>query len=407
MKVIHIGNKEIAAQENLWTTSFVFTILVNFLAYLGNFMLLPTLPLHVLTIGENRIMAGLVSGIYYLTGFISRPKVGGLLDQKGREPIMLTSLTLLLLTTISYNAVAYSAILLLILRAIHGISWSATTTSVSTIASDLIPAARRNQGMGFYGISMSSAMALGPALGLYVLEHYNYTLLFLLSALFIALALLTGFLESRYLNQISTEPPIIEKELEFRARQNTEATLFEKTAMWPAFLYFIVMMTYATIGIFLPAYASEKGVENIGIFYVVTALSTILVRLISGRIADRYGTSKVLLPGMLLLAIGLQLLPVAASLPMFLVAAIIYGVGHGAVQPTINALVISFAPVERRGAANATLLCAMDLGIMVGSVIWGSVAQSFGFIYIYNVSAILIILSIVIYLVAFRGNLNE
>ncbi len=254
---------------------------------------------------------------------------------------------------------------------------------------------------------MSSAMALGPALGLYVLEHYNYTLLFFLSALCIALALLTGFLESRYFNQVSIESPIIEKNFKYKTRQNIKAALFEKTALWPASLYFIVMMTYATVGIFLPAYASEKGVENIGIFYVVTALSTILVRLISGRIADRYGPSKVLLTGMLLLAIGLQVLPVAASLPMFLAAAIIYGIGHGAVQPTINALVISLAPVERRGAANATLLCAMDLGIMVGSVLWGGVAQAFGFIYIYYVSAILIILFTVICFVAFGGNLNK
>ncbi len=89
MKESYIGTRDVAAKENLWTTSFVFTILVNFLAYLGNFMLLPTLPLHVLNIGGNKIMAGLVSGIYYLTGFISRPKVGGLLDQKGRKPIML------------------------------------------------------------------------------------------------------------------------------------------------------------------------------------------------------------------------------------------------------------------------------------------------------------------------------
>ncbi len=400
MKEIYTGNKEAAAQENLWTTSFIFTILVNFLAYLGNFMLLSTLPLHVLNIGGNKVMAGLVSGIYYLTGFISRPKIGELLDQKGRKSIMISSLTLLLLTTISYNVVAYSVILLLIMRAIHGISWSATTTSVSTIASDLIPATRRNQGMGFFGISMSSAMALGPALGLYVLEYYNYTLLFLLSALCIAAALLTGFLKSNYyLNQISARPPIIGKSLEYRVKQNTKATLFEKTAIWPSFLYFVVMMTYATVGIFLPAYASEKSVKNIGIFYVVSALSTIIVRLISGRIADRYGTSKVLLPGMLFLAIGLQLLPVATSLSMFLVAAVIYGVGHGAVQPTINALVISFAPIERRGAANATLLCAMDLGIMVGSVVWGNVAQEFGFIYIYSTSTILIILSVAIYLV--------
>ncbi len=406
LKGMLIANQEAGVQENLWSTAFVFTILVNFLAYLGNFMLLSTLPLHVLNIGENKIMAGLVSGIYYLTGFIARPKIGGLLDQKGRKSIMLTSLTVLLLATLSYNAVAYSVILLLILRAIHGISWSATTTSVSTIASDLIPASRRTEGMGFFGISNSVAIALGPGLGLYVLEHYNYILLFLLSAFFIVLALLTSLWQNRYLNQISTEPPLIKK-IEHKAGQKNKILVFEKTAMWPSFLFFIVMMTYSTVGVFLPAYANEKGIANIGIFFIVSSLATIFVRLTFGRFADRHGSSKIVVSGMLLLAIALKLLSVAPSLPIFLIVAVIYGIGFGVVQPTLNALVISFAPAERRGMANATYLCAMDLGIMVGSVLWGSVAQVFGFIYIYNVSAILIILSIIMYLVAFRGSSNE
>ncbi|WP_342741403.1 MFS transporter [Sporomusa acidovorans] len=403
---MHSGNTGTAVMESLWTMSFVLTIFTNFLAYFGNFMLMSTLPLHVLHIGGNKIMAGLVTGIYSLTGFISRLKIGGLLDRKGRRPIMLAGLSLLLLTIISYNAAAYSIILLLALRAIHGISWSATTTSVSTLASDLIPAARRTEGMGLFGISMSSAVAVGPGLGLYLMEYYNHTALFLFSAVCIVLALLTGFWENRYYHtQTRVEAPIINK-LEHSVGQITKSTVFEKKVIWPSFLFFIVMMTYSTIGIFLPAYASEQGIANIGLFFVVTALSTIFVRLVSGRVADRHGNNKVLIPGMVLLAVGLYLLSVARSFPLFLVAAVVYGSGHGAVQPTLNALVISLAPVERRGVANATFLCAMDIGLIIGSVIWGSVAQAFGFTYIYSTSMILIILSIAIYLVFSRGRLN-
>ncbi|MBU2700132.1 MFS family permease [Sporomusaceae bacterium BoRhaA] len=150
--------------------------------------------------------------------------------------------------------------------------------------------------------------------------------------------------------------------------------------------------------IFLPPYASDKGVTNIGLFFIIIALAMMFTRLTTGRIADRYGTARVLVPGMVLLGIALQILSVASSLPVFLIAAVFYGLGYGTVQPALNALVISLAPVERRGTANATFFCAQDIAGILGSVIWGIVAQAFGFSYIYSASAILMILAIILYL---------
>lgn len=393
--------KGVAAQEKLWTTSFVLIILVNFFAYVGNFMLMSTLPLHILNIGGNKITAGLMIGIYSLTSFISRLQVGSLLDQKGRKTIMFAGLIVLLMVTISCIAAAYSVIMLLMLRAIHGIGWSTTTTSTSTIASDLIPSTRRTEGMGFFGLSISIAMVIGPGLGIYIMAHYNYTLLFTLSACCIILALLAGFSNSYYhQGRPDKNELVVEKLTKKPAQHNEKIAVIEKTALWPSFLFFIIVMTYSTIMIFLPPYASYRGVTDIGAFFIIIALAMTVTRLTMGRVADRYGTAKVVVPSMILLVIALQLLFVAASLPMFLIAAVIYGIGYGVVQPSLNALVVSFAPIDRRGAANATFLCAMDLGGILGAVIWGIVAQFFGFAYIYSASAILIILSVVMYLVA-------
>lgn len=158
--------------------------------------------------------------------------------------------------------------------------------------------------------------------------------------------------------------------------------------------------------IFLPSYASYRGVTNIETFFIIISLAMTVTRLTMGRVADRYGTARVLIPSMILLGIALQLLFVASSLSMFLVAAAIYGIGYGVAQPALNALVVSFAPVDRRGAANATFLCAMDMGGILGAVIWGTVAQVFGFEYMYSASAGLIILSVAMYLIVFRGKLN-
>jgi MFS family permease len=101
---------------------------------------------------------------------------------------------------------------------------------------------------------------------------------------------------------------------------------------------------------------------------------------------------------MLLLAIALWILFIASSLPLFLLAGVIYGLGYGMAQPVLNALVISRAPADRRGAANATFLCAMDMGGILGAVVWGIVAQLVGFSYIYIASSFLIVLAVILYL---------
>ncbi|CQR72971.1 Tetracycline resistance protein, class B [Sporomusa ovata DSM 2662] len=390
-------NTETLVREKLWIIPFILIITVNFLTCVGNFMLLSTLPILVLHIGGSKLMAGLITGIYSLTAFISRLQIGPLLDRKGRTSILIAGLSLLLIITASYNIVAYSVILLLMLRAIHGIGWSTVTTSTSTIASDLIPAIRRSEGMGLFGISISVAMVVGPGLGLYIMEHYGYASLFILSAGFIILALITGFSASYCRRNYHSTQLSNEKSTNTSSKQNIKLTVIEKSALYPSFLFFIIVTTYSTIMIFLPPYASDRGITNIGAFFTVTALAMMFTRLTTGRIADRYGTAKVVVPGMFLLAIALQILSASASLPMFLFAALIYGLGYGSVQPALNALAISLAPAERRGTANATFLCAQDMGGIIGSVIWGIVAQTFGFSYIYSTSAILIVVAVIWY----------
>ncbi|WP_371364423.1 putative MFS-type transporter YfcJ [Sporomusa rhizae] len=180
--------------------------------------------------------------------------------------------------------------------------------------------------------------------------------------------------------------------------------VIEQTALWPLSYFFIIVTTYSTIMIFLPPYASERSITNIGTFFIVIALAMMFTRLTTGRIADRCGAIKFLVPGMFLLAIALQILLFASSLPLFLLAAIFYGLGYGIVQPVLNALVVSRAPVDRIGVANATFLCALDMGGILGAVVWGIVARLVGFSYIYIASSFLIVLAVILYLATIKNS---
>lgn len=384
-------------EGRIWNKTFILIMIVSFLMFLSMYMLLPTLPLYAQTIGGNETVAGTIVAVFTLSAVMVRPWFGNMLDRKGRKLILIIGVGIFFVSALAYNLV-FSIITLLALRVVHGIGWGASTTATGTIASDVIPAVRRSEGMGYYGISATIAMSVGPALGLYLVAYRSYAVLFTGSAILAALGLAGSFF-------INYEIP--RKIQEGAKAPLRKGVILEKTAIPPALVLFFITLTYGGIVTFLPSYAADRGVENIGIFFTVYALVLLLGRPIIGKLADRYGARKFLVPGILLIAIALVLLVKASSLPIFLLVAVVYGLGFGTVQPILNALVISLSPPERRGAANATFAVAMDLGIGLGAVTLGFIAQKMGYEYMYGCSAIFALLALIMYFALLRKKLTQ
>jgi len=381
--------------EKLWTKPFSILMIVNLIAYTLIYMLMAILPLFILHIGGSKFMAGVISAVFTFTCFITRPWFGNLLDGKRRKTILQIGNIILLISVIGYN-LFNSIAMLLILRVIQGIGWSAVSTSTSTIVSDLIPPFKRFEGIGYYGMSTSIALAIGPALGLFIVENFNYSTCYIVIAILEIIVLTLGFL-------LNYEH---HKKVERLQKSNQLPVIFEKTAILPSAIFFFVAISYSGILTFIPSYAVYTGIRNISMFFIVFAAALFITRPVTGKMADRIGATKVILPGLVLLIISLLLLTKSTSLLMFLVAGVFYGLGYGSVQPVLNALVVTFAPVERRGSANATFLAANDIGMGIGAIMWGLVSQNFGFAYIYLFSSFLIALSIIVYLVVLKHRVN-
>ncbi len=152
-------------KEKIWTRDFVLICLANFFVFLGFQMTLPTIPLFVERLGGNDQMIGMVVGIFTFSALIIRPFAGHALESKGRGFVYLIGLAIFVVFVGSFGFVMGFALLFL-LRIIQGIGWGFSTTASGTLATDIIPAKRRGEGMGYYGLSGNLAMAFGPALGL-------------------------------------------------------------------------------------------------------------------------------------------------------------------------------------------------------------------------------------------------
>jgi len=379
-------------QQNLWTRDFVLIMGVNLFIFVGFQMLMPTLPVYAVKLGGADTMAGLVVGIFTISSVLTRPLAGRALDIYGRKGIYLLGLAIFVVSVLAYNWVP-TLLVLMLFRFVHGVGWGASGTAASTIASDIIPKPRLGEGMGYFGLTSTLAMAIAPALGLFLEEHYGFSSLFFISALSATMAVLLALL-LRYRDPVS-------KNIPRPGQQGSRGRvgLLERTALRPAAVVFLVTMTYGAVVSFLALYAKDLGVANVGPFFSLYALTLMLIRPLSGRLADRKGFAIIMVPGLVGIVAALLVIAGAHSLLPLLVAAVLYGFGFGAVQPSLQAMAVMHVPSFRRGAANATFLTGFDLGIGIGSMLWGGVAAAVGYSRMYLVAIIPAVLALIIFLV--------
>jgi len=366
--------------ERLWTKSFVLVIIGMFFLFTAFYMLYPTLPLYIKKIGGDESQVGLAMGAFMLTAVIIRPFVGGLLDRYGRRPFIFWGLLCFAVILYMYNWVG-GLIALMILRILHGISWAVTTTAILTAVTDLIPTTRRGEGMGWSGMAMTLAMAIGPLFGLWVTEHLSYQSLFVIAVLLCIAAL---FLATS-------------AKMNFTPKKGTKKIdLFEKSVLPVTSVVFLLFIAYGGITTFVPLFADSIKV-NSGTFFLVYAVTLVLVRPLGGRLSDRYSEMYVIVPALTITIVSLFVLSFSTDVFGVLVSAILYGIGFGSAQPVLQAAIIRLVSPERTGVANASFSTATDLGIGLGAILLGWVSDHTSYQIVFIVSALSVVFSLLMF----------
>jgi len=371
----------------LWTKEFVILALSNFMLFVAFQMLIPTLPMYVTEMGGDQLAVGLVVSLFTISALLVRPFTGKVLDSMGRRPVLLLGLAIFLLAVCGYYWMA-SVVLVLALRFVHGIGWGIVTTTYGTIVSDIIPAQRRGEGMGYFGMFANLAMAVGPLIGLWLSQAWGYGWLFAVSGGLTVLAMILSRLVEIKAPIGSTQPSAA-----------GSAGLLEKKALFPALLALLLGMMYGGVVSFITLFGQEVGIANVGTFFLFNAISLMLTRPLSGKLFDWKGPFWVLMPGGIFTGIAVLTLSYSTTQVGLIVAAIFFGIGAGAVQPSLQAWTIQRVEPSRRGAATGTFFSAFDLGIGGGAMILGAIAKQTGFALMYRYSVFVMALYMVIYLV--------
>lgn len=378
-----IPNQHGGEPGTLWNRNFILIILVNLVIFISFQMLMPTLPVYAANLGGSERDVGLIIGIFTISAVLIRPYAGKMLDSAGRRLPMLLGLVIFAVAVFIYNW-AWSIVALLVMRLLHGVGWALVSTGAGTVATDSIPRHRLGEGMGYFGITGTLSMALAPVLGLFIINQYGFTSLFFISAGVALVALILA-------TTIGYRPPETEKA--------PRGPLFEPKAYRPSLTIFFVTTTYGAVVSFIALYGQQVGITNIGIFFTVYAIALTVIRPLAGMLADRKGFDIVVIPGLIMILAAMLVLSQAGVLWMFLLAGVLYGLGFGSVQPSMQALAVKDVPPQRRGAANGTLFSAFDLGIGIGAVIWGTVSQAIGYANMYMLAGVPALIAIAVYVV--------
>ncbi|MBU3105111.1 MFS transporter [Clostridium gasigenes] len=375
--------------ERLWTKNYIMLTITALLLFSGFYLLMPTLPMFIKEIGGSESQVGFIIGVFTISAVIVRPIVGGLMDKYGRRVFIISGLIFFAITMYFYDFVTV-IIFLVILRILHGISWALATTSIGTAIIDVIPKSRRGEGMGWYGLSMTLGMALGPILGLWVAKSFSFHYLFLLCTALALIAFILAFF---------TKIPVIK-----HTHKNT-ISFFEKDLLPIAIVTFFLSITFGGITTFLPLFAAKIQV-NAGTFFLVYALTLTVTRPITGKISDKYGEDVIIIPALFILIVALLVLTFTKGIVGLVITAILYGIGFGSAQPALQVAIIRLAKPEKIGVANATFFTAFDLGIGLGSISLGFVSQLMGYQALFIVCAVSALISLVYFTVFVKKTLK-
>ena len=336
------------------------------------------LPLYVKQLGGNEVEIGLVMGVYSAVGIVSQPLLGPWVDAVGRRPFMLVGIACVLAATL-LAAVAHTVAVLVVVRVLQGLGFSAFFVANFSYVLDLIEPARRGMALGVYGVSGFASTALAPLAGEWLIRRWGFNALFAVSGLVVVVA---AWFVWRIREAQRSEVRYV------RGVQWAREGIADVFRRHMAVAFFFGLGT-GTLSAFLPTFAEDLGVRTVGLFYTGYAVAAIAVRVVGGRLIDTAGRRAVIVPSMFVLAAASAVLAAAGyaaehriavrALPVVIATGILCGGAHGFLYPALAALVADEAPLSRRGAVIGIFSAIFLCGQAVGTFAFGGLAHALGY----------------------------
>ncbi|CCY93600.1 MULTISPECIES: MFS transporter [unclassified Phocaeicola] len=380
-------------KERLVTPSYCCILAANFLLYFGFWLLTPVLPFYLSEIfNASNATIGIVLSCYTISSLCIRPFSGYFLDTFARKPLYLLAYFIFTLIFAGYM-IAGLLTLFIIFRIVHGISFGMVTVGGNTVVIDIMPSSRRGEGLGYYGLANNLAMSIGPMFGLFLHSGgASYTTIFSYSLG----SCILGFIAAT-LVKTPYKPPV--------KREPISLDRFILLKGLPAgFSLLLLSIPYGMTTNYVAMYAKQIGLTTeTGFFFTLMAVGMAISRLFSGRLVDKGMITQVISAGLYLVCLCYFGLTACGWLIdwnstfttiLFFLISLLLGIGFGTMFPAYNTLFVNLAPNSQRGTATSTYLTSWDVGLGIGMLSGGYIAEIASFRIAYLFGAILTVVSL-------------
>ena len=357
--------------ERLWNRNYCKVMAANFSLFFAFYVLTPLLPLYLSEhFGATKDMIGLVLSGYTITALVIRPFSGYMVDSFPRKTVLMIAFGAFAIFFAGYLA-ASTLLLFTIVRTLHGGPFGTLTTANATVAIDVLPSSRRTEGIGYYGLSNNLAMALAPTIGIWIFQlTKSFEFLFWL-ALVVACA---GWL-------VDATVKLPSKEI---IRNKTKLSL-DRFFLLRGWLLGLNMVAFGFSFGVLSNYLAIYGKEVMGI---TGGTGTYFLLCSIGLMASRLQGSKALRQGRVTYNAGSGTVISLVGYTLFILvpndvgyygSALLIGLGNGHMWPAFQNMTINVAQNNQRGTANSTILISWDIGMGLGILLGGVIAEYFGY----------------------------
>lgn len=387
--------------QRLWNRSFILCLLNNFFLFSYYYALLTVLPIYILKeLGGTVQEAGLALTLFLLSSIAVRPSSGLIIQKIGKKNAIRGAGALFAFFAFSYLLID-SMWSLLVIRFIHGIWFSILTTVTVPVATDYIPEQQKGEGIGYFVMSTNLGLVFGPLIALTIIQYASFKVLFAVLAVLISIGLLFS-----WLLKIQDQSVLVSN----TTSNLTVHDILEVKVLAVSMVALLTAFAYSSVMSFITAFAESKDLlAYTSIFFIVFAVSMLVVRPWVGKIYDRKGASTVIYPCFIFFAIGLVVISLISNQWMLWLSAVFIGIGYGSVFPCLQTLAIQSVEKARMGHAISTFFTLFDIGLALGSVCMGILIAWWGFAITYQICAVLAVLTLWVYrhFVAVKKNIIQ
>lgn len=345
-------------------------------------------PLFLDHFHPTKSRVGLIMGIHSVTAILVRPLFGRILDKEGGRKVTLIGLLIMIATMPGFYLIGSAGWLALALRAVNGIGWGIATTAMLAMCSDLAPADRMAQSLGIIGVAGIVSQAFGPTLAEEILRHYTFNAVFTVSLIMLGASFLSI---------------AIIKETRMKVVPD-HAMRVPGLSAYPFLILLLIAAMPITHGAvrgtvlnFIALYGASAGFSRVGPFFLAFSAAAIITRLGLGDISDRYGRKRIILPAALLVGINLLWIGRVHTYGEFITSGFVAGLGQGLIFPALSTYIIDFLGHENKGLAIGLYLSLFDIGMGLGSPLFGWISDVAGYRQMYTVAGCLILILTIIF----------